>query len=59
MALVHSRIQRVYYGSSQQEGALGSAYKLHVQEGLNHHYEVFKGVMKADCDDLLIGVANT
>ncbi|XP_053402228.1 probable inactive tRNA-specific adenosine deaminase-like protein 3 [Mercenaria mercenaria] len=52
MALVHSRIQRVYYGSCQQEGALGSVYKVHAQEGLNHRYEVFKGVMKTDCDDL-------
>ena len=52
MALVHSRIQRVYYGSSYREGALGSKYKLHTQAGLNHHYQVFKGLLKAQCDKL-------
>ncbi|KAH3858979.1 probable inactive tRNA-specific adenosine deaminase-like protein 3 [Dreissena polymorpha] len=52
MALVHSRIQRVYYGSSYSEGALGSRYKLHVTPGLNHHYQVFGGVLKEQCDGL-------
>ena len=53
MALVHSRISRVFYGSSHQEGALGSKYKLHVQHGINHHYEVFRGVLKDKCDKLM------
>ena len=53
MALVHSRILRVFYGSSHQEGALGSKYKLHVQHGINHHYEVFRGVLKDKCDKLM------
>jgi len=52
MALVHSRVQRVYYGSSDGEGALGSRFKVHVQPGLNHHYMVFQGVMKEQCDTL-------
>lgn len=53
MALVHSRIGRVFYGSSfPREGALGSKYKLHVQTGLNHHYQVFCDVMTAECDQL-------
>jgi tRNA-specific adenosine deaminase 3 len=59
MALVHSRIQRVYYGSCHQEGALGSMYKVHVQEGLNHHYEVFRGVMKVECDELFTDTSDT
>ncbi|XP_063427462.1 probable inactive tRNA-specific adenosine deaminase-like protein 3 isoform X2 [Mytilus trossulus] len=54
MALVHSRISRVFYGSSHPEGALGSKYKLHVQPGINHHYEVFCGVLKDKCDKLMI-----
>ena len=42
MALVHSRIRRVFYIWQCSEGALGSLYKLHVTQGLNHHYEVFQ-----------------
>lgn len=53
MALVHSRISRVFYGSQHQEGALGSKYKLHVQHGINHHYEVFRGVLKDKCENLM------
>jgi len=52
MALVHSRIKRVYYGSSSREGALGSRYKLHVQDRVNHHYQVFSGVLKDTCNKL-------
>jgi len=54
MALVHSRIRRVFYGSNDSDiGALGSRYNLHVQEGLNHHYEVFCNVLKDQCDKLM------
>ncbi|XP_052767346.1 probable inactive tRNA-specific adenosine deaminase-like protein 3 [Mya arenaria] len=52
MALVHSRVERVYYGSSDPEGGLGTRHKVHVQPGLNHHYSVFKGVLDAECDQL-------
>ncbi|XP_033734132.1 probable inactive tRNA-specific adenosine deaminase-like protein 3 isoform X3 [Pecten maximus] len=53
MALVHSRIGRVFYGSPfPQEGALGSKYKLHTQTGLNHHYQVFCDVLEAECEHL-------
>ncbi|XP_060071961.1 probable inactive tRNA-specific adenosine deaminase-like protein 3 [Ylistrum balloti] len=53
MALVHSRIGRVFYGKSYpKEGALGSKYKLHTQTGLNHHYLVFRDVQRTKCDQL-------
>ena len=52
MALVHSRIARVFYGSHHPEGGLGSKYKLHVKQGINHHYEVFCGVLQEQCDQL-------
>ncbi|EGF77836.1 hypothetical protein BATDEDRAFT_27114 [Batrachochytrium dendrobatidis JAM81] len=42
MALVHSRIGRVFYGERREYGALGSAYKLHVHPSINHHYQVFR-----------------
>ncbi|KAH6561705.1 hypothetical protein BASA61_009956 [Batrachochytrium salamandrivorans] len=48
MALVHSRIRRVIYGESRVDGAIGSAYKLHVHPSLNHHYQVFRGFVVDD-----------
>ena len=42
MALVHSRIGRVFYGSKNPgAGGLGSQYKIHTQEGINHHFDVY------------------
>ena len=53
MALVHSRIRRVFYGCGDNiTGALGSRYKIHTQTGLNHHYEVFCGVLEDYCRTL-------
>ncbi|XP_006636738.2 probable inactive tRNA-specific adenosine deaminase-like protein 3 [Lepisosteus oculatus] len=49
MALVHSRIQRVFYGTASLDGALGTKYKIHTQKDLNHRFEVFKGIMEQDC----------
>lgn len=45
MALVHSRANRVFYGKSSENGALGTLCKLHTVKDLNHHYEVFKGLL--------------
>jgi tRNA-specific adenosine deaminase 3 len=44
MALVHSRIGRVFYldQAEPQGGALGQFYKLHLQSGLNHRFRVYK-----------------
>lgn len=52
MALVHSRVRRVFYGAPSERGALGTMTKIHLVRALNHHYEVFKGVMKEDCKQL-------
>ena len=53
MALTHSRIQRVFYGTSNEEmGSLGCIFKIHCQEGLNHHYEVFTNVLRDKCLEL-------
>ncbi|XP_033125919.1 probable inactive tRNA-specific adenosine deaminase-like protein 3 [Anneissia japonica] len=52
MALVHSRIGRVFYGASDPCGALGTQYKVHTKEGLNHNFEVFKGVLESECISL-------
>ncbi|KAL2651854.1 hypothetical protein R1flu_019982 [Riccia fluitans] len=43
MGLVHQRFRRVIYGvPNVEDGALGSRYRLHGKETLNHHYTVFK-----------------
>lgn len=52
MALVHSRIGRVFYGAAFADGALGSKYKIHSQKDLNHRFEVYRGVMSKQCEDL-------
>ncbi|XP_043931111.1 probable inactive tRNA-specific adenosine deaminase-like protein 3 [Protopterus annectens] len=53
MALVHSRIERVFYGTSSPDGALGTKYKIHTKKDLNHHYKVYKGIREKDCLELL------
>ncbi|CAL8266237.1 unnamed protein product [Lota lota] len=52
MALVHSRIGRVFYGTASSDGALGTRYKIHTQKDLNHRFDVFKGVLGQQCKDL-------
>ncbi|XP_050036677.1 probable inactive tRNA-specific adenosine deaminase-like protein 3 isoform X1 [Dermacentor andersoni] len=49
MALVHSRVRRVFYGCPTSRGALGSLRKLHVQPGLNHHFQVWRGLLEEQC----------
>lgn len=46
MALVHSRVSRVFYCIPSKTGALGTNYKIHTHPSLNHHYRVFKNVLK-------------
>ena len=54
MALVHSRIGRVFYGHSNTvSGGLGSCYKLHTHNSLNHHFKSFKGLLQHKIDVLL------
>ncbi|XP_018552178.1 probable inactive tRNA-specific adenosine deaminase-like protein 3 [Lates calcarifer] len=52
MALVHSRIGRVFYGTASADGALGTKFKIHSQKDLNHRFEVYKGVLSKQCEDL-------
>ncbi|RUP44314.1 cytidine deaminase-like protein [Jimgerdemannia flammicorona] len=49
MALVHSRISRVFYAlPTPGSGGLGSVYKIHSHSGLNHHYKVFRWLASID-----------
>uniref|UniRef100_A0A7S3LQ79 CMP/dCMP-type deaminase domain-containing protein n=1 Tax=Aplanochytrium stocchinoi TaxID=215587 RepID=A0A7S3LQ79_9STRA len=44
MALLHSRVRRVFYDESNpQNGALGSQRRIHCNPNLNHSFQVFKG----------------
>ncbi|KAM6450076.1 putative inactive tRNA-specific adenosine deaminase-like protein 3 [Liasis olivaceus] len=52
MALVHSRIQRVFYGTPSPHGALGTAHHIHSRRDLNHRYEVFRGILEDQCKRL-------
>uniref|UniRef100_A0A3Q2T566 Adenosine deaminase tRNA specific 3 n=1 Tax=Fundulus heteroclitus TaxID=8078 RepID=A0A3Q2T566_FUNHE len=52
MALVHSRVGRVFYGAAAAHGALGTRFKLHAQKDLNHRFQVYSGVLRRDCEDL-------
>lgn len=52
MALVHSRIGRVFYGTTSADGAFGTKYKIHSHKDLNHRFEVYKGVLGEQCEDL-------
>lgn len=49
MALVHSRVRRLFYGRESENGALGTLAKIHTLRGLNHHYEVFKNLLVEEC----------
>lgn len=52
MALVHSRVRRVFYGCSKTSdgpGGLGSSVSVHLLKGLNHRFEVFAGVLENEC----------
>ena len=46
MALLHSRVQRVFFcHSNPSSGGLCSQYKLHLHRSLNHHFRVYKCVL--------------
>lgn len=53
-ALVLARLPRLVYGADDPKaGACGSVYNLVGEGRLNHRVEVVRGVMAADCADLL------
>lgn len=47
MALVHSRVARVFYSVPSKTGCLGTNYKIHSHSSLNHRFKVFKDVLKS------------
>ena len=54
MALLHSRVGRVFYGASDATaGVLGSNGMLHEEKSINHRYRVYRRVLEAECLALL------
>jgi len=42
MALLHSRVSKVFFSTkNSQSGGLTSVFRLHTEEGLNHHFEAY------------------
>lgn len=59
MALVHSRVSRIFYGvSNQAAGVLGSKAVLHSVPGLNHRYIVWGGILEQECLQALQEIEN-
>lgn len=52
MALVHSRVKRIFFGTKTSVGALETIFKLHGVKALNHHFEVFGGLLEGECSRL-------
>ena len=42
MALVHSRVRRVFFNKLSSKGALQTLAQLHIMEELNHAFEVYR-----------------
>ncbi|KAF9981219.1 tRNA-specific adenosine deaminase subunit tad3 [Modicella reniformis] len=56
MALVHSRIGRVFYTVSMKAtGGLGSVHKIHNHASLNHHFLVYRDVGFEEAPEWTIG----
>ncbi|KAL1520283.1 hypothetical protein AB1Y20_023749 [Prymnesium parvum] len=49
MALVHSRVRRVFYAiPAPEQGALGSRFSLHTEHALNHRFQVVRNVLREE-----------
>ncbi|XP_023288218.1 probable inactive tRNA-specific adenosine deaminase-like protein 3 [Orussus abietinus] len=50
MALLHSRVAKIFYGvAAEKSGVLGSKAVLHSVPGLNHRYQVWRGILEEEC----------
>jgi tRNA-specific adenosine deaminase 3 len=52
MALLHSRVRRVFYlHPNKEHGGLGSQYMLHQERSLNHRFRVYRAILEDDKED--------
>ncbi|KAJ8924155.1 hypothetical protein NQ315_006939 [Exocentrus adspersus] len=54
MGMIHSRVKRVFFGVRTSNGALATLCKIHTVRDLNHHYEVFGGLLE-ECVKKIFG----
>ena len=53
-AMIHGRISRLIFGASEPKfGAVESKFKLLQEDGFNHPFEVTRGVLEAECREVL------
>jgi tRNA(Arg) A34 adenosine deaminase TadA len=53
-AMVNARVARLYFGArDEKSGAVGSVYDIGRDGRLNHRLEVYRGVMEAECVELM------
>jgi tRNA-specific adenosine deaminase 3 len=51
MALLHSRIARVVYAiPNNEQGGLGSRFSIHCEYRLNHHFQVYRGLLAGEIE---------
>ena len=53
-AMIHARISRLVFGTLEPKfGAVESKINLLQEEGLNHHFEVSRGILEKECAEIL------
>ena len=53
-AIIQSRIKKVYYGANDLKGgAFGSSIDVLQAKNINHHPEIYPGIMKEECSNLV------
>ena len=53
-AMIHARISRLVFGTLEPKyGAVESKFNLLQQKGLNHHFEVTRGILEKECTEIL------
>ena len=59
-AMIHARIARLVYGAPEPKaGAIESAFHALEHPSLNHRFDVARGVLEAECRDVLQGFFRT
>jgi len=53
-AMIHARISRLVFGTLEPKfGAVESKFNLLQEKGLNHHFEVTRGILEKECTEIL------
>ena len=53
-AIIQSRIKKVYFGAQDLKGgAFGSSIDVLAAKNINHHPEIYPGILEKECSDLI------